>query len=107
MYCDSLAMILIKCLHVLFCNVEPLLGVVLSPTDFDLRKSQQTCHLKVKGLNVSQQSPTQHSADTAFLSLLVALATVYLLPSPTHDRLMVFHYDYEFGCIPVYLPVVG
>ena len=40
MYCDSYAMLLMKCLHVLLLpitsavNVEPLLGVVLSPTDF-------------------------------------------------------------------------
>ena len=34
MYCGSYAMILMKCLDVLFRNVEPLLGVVLSVTDF-------------------------------------------------------------------------
>ena len=41
MYCDSLAMILLKCLHVLFCIVEPLLGLVLSLTNFCVSYNKQ------------------------------------------------------------------
>ena len=89
-----------------------------------LRKPQQTCHRMVEGLDAHQQSPIQRSVDTelhAFLPpalpvlvsfyllsypLLVAIAIVYLLPSPTCAH-PVFHNDHELGRIPMYLPVVG
>ena len=38
------AMLLMKCLDVLLCNVEPLLGVVLSLTDFCITRNKRvTC----------------------------------------------------------------
>ena len=92
--------VILHCWTTFGCCVKP---------DRLLRKPQQTCRLQVQGLDGYQQSPAQRSADAelhAFLSLLVALATVYLLPSPTHYRLMVFCYDHELGRILV-LPLVG
>ena len=79
------------------CSVKP---------DQLLRKLQQTYHLEVHGLDAYQQSATQRSVDAELHTFLPPFATVYLLPLPTRDHLLVFHHDNELWWVPAYHPLV-